>query len=86
MALNTFTAVSKYIVPKNHALSCYFHATLQLHNLTVNYSKELFKPSKDSASLRVCNEKKIFVLSFFVGNVINEVGFWPFWLMLPSLD
>jgi len=43
----------------------------------------LLKPSKDSASLLVYNEK-ILVLSFsfFVGNVISGIGFWPFWLRL----
>jgi len=41
--------------------------------------------SKDSASLQACNEKKNLVFRFFVSDVITEVGFWPFWLMLPDL-
>jgi len=24
-------------------------------------------------------------LEFFVCDIISEVGFWPFWLMLPGL-
>jgi len=35
---------------------------------------------QDLTSLQVCNEKK----NFFVSD-ISEVGFWPFWLMLPGL-
>jgi len=42
----------------NQALSCYFRAALQPHNLAVDCARELFKPSKDSARLLVCNEKK----------------------------
>jgi len=38
-------------------------------------ARELFKPLKDSASLRVCSEKNLLVLGFvfFVGDVISEV-------------
>jgi len=35
----------------------------QQHNSLVNCAKELFKPSKDSTGLQVCNEKNIWVLS-----------------------
>jgi len=37
--------------------------------------RELFKPSKDSASLHICIEKKFLVLGFrfFVSNVISGV-------------
>jgi len=44
-------------------------------------------PLKDSTSLRVCNKKYFFILRFrfFVSDIISEVGFWPFWLMLPGL-
>jgi len=44
----------------NHTLSCYFHTTLQINNLLVYGAGELFKPSKDSTSLLVCNEKEGF--------------------------
>jgi len=47
-------------------MSLYFHATLQLHNLLVDCARELFKPSKDSASLQVCSENKYFRVSFFL--------------------
>jgi len=36
-------------------------------------ARELFKPLKDSASLRVCNGKKIFGFGFFVSGVISGV-------------
>jgi len=38
-----------------------------------DYARELFKPSKDSASLHICNEKTFFVLGFgfFVSDVIS---------------
>jgi len=41
---------------------------------------ESCKPSKDSASLLVCNEENFVVLGFgfFVGGVISEVGFGHF--------
>ena len=39
-----------------------------------------FKPSKDSASLLLGNEKRFQVSDFFVGDVINGGGFWRFWL------
>jgi len=38
-------------------MSCNFSATLQLHSSPVDSARELFKPSKDVASLRVFNEK-----------------------------
>jgi len=46
----------------------------------VNFARKLFKPSKDFNSAI----KKILVF-FFLSDIISEVGFWPFWLMLPSL-
>jgi len=36
-------------------------------------TRELFKPSKDSASLQVCSEKKFFGYGFFVSDVIGGV-------------
>jgi len=47
----------------------------------------MIKPLKDSASLLVCNEKVFLVrgCGFFVSDVIGEVVFGPFWLMLPGL-
>ena len=45
------------------------------------------KSSEDSASIQVCNEKNFLVVGFrfFVSDVISEIDFWPFWLMLPGL-
>jgi len=41
-------------------------------------ARELFKPSKDSPSLRVCSVKKILGFGFFVSDVISGVvlGQW----------
>jgi len=52
-----------------------------------DFARELFKPSKDLASLLVCTRKKIFGwgLQIFVSDVISEVVFGPFWLMLLGL-
>jgi len=50
---------------------------LQLHCSNALHT-ELFKPSKDSATLQVCNEKKIFGFGFFVNDVISKVGFQVF--------
>jgi len=66
-------------------MSRYFRADLQLRNSPVDRARELFKPSKDWASLRAGKEKKNLVSSFFVSGVISEVGFWPLRLMLPGL-
>jgi len=30
-------------------------------------------------------KKNIWVLGFFVSDIINKRGFWPFWLMLTGL-
>jgi len=60
--------------------SSIFQLSYQLHNSLVDRARKLFKPLKDSASPRVCNEKEILVLSFrfFVSDIISKVGFWPF--------
>jgi len=58
--------------------------TFQLHNSSVNCTRELFKPSRDAASFRICSEKKLGGFGFFVYHVINGVCFWPFWLKLPD--
>jgi len=34
-------------------ISHYFHTTLQLRNLSANWAKEMFNPSKDASSLLV---------------------------------
>ena len=64
---------------------CCFWLLHQQHSSSSECARELFKPSKDSASLWVCSENHFFGFGFFVGDVISEVGFWPIWLMLPGL-
>ena len=66
----------------------YFHATLQLHNVPDDWAWELFKPSKDAASLLVCIlfNLKVLGFRFFVGDVISGVGFRYFWPSLPGPD
>jgi len=51
-------------------------------------TRELFKPSKDLASLLVCNEKNFFGFGcgFFVSDVINDVSFCPFWPTIGIKD
>jgi len=57
-----------------------FQLPYQPHSSSVDYGRELFKPSKNLASLRVCNEKKFFGFGFrfFVSDVMSKVGFWSF--------
>jgi len=43
----------------------YFHTTLQPHNLPVDCARELFKLSKDTASLQAFNEKKFVFVCFY---------------------
>jgi len=58
--------VYEIFILRNHALNHYFYTTLQLHNSPVDCARQLFKPSKDAASLWACNEKKFdfWVFSF----------------------
>jgi len=56
------------------------HMILHGNICAYNFAKELFKPSKDLTSLRVCNEKKYLVLGFFVCNGISGDIFGPFHL------
>jgi len=41
----------------NSSLSAAVYACLQVHSSSADCVRELFTPSKDLASLRVCNEK-----------------------------
>jgi len=48
----------------------------QLHNSPGDYARELFKPSKDSTSLQVCNAKKnslVLGFGFFVNNIVTGI-------------
>jgi len=50
-------------------------------------ARELFKPAKEWGSVPACTLKNFscWGCGFFVSDVINEVVFGPFWLMLPGL-
>jgi len=55
------------------------------HSSSADCTRELFKPSKDAASLESAFKKKFWSFVFFVTDVISKVGFWPFCLMFPGL-
>jgi len=57
-----------------------FQLPYQPHSSSVDYGRELFKPLKDLAILRVCNGKKFFGFGFrfFVSGVMSKAGFWSF--------
>ena len=59
----------------------------QCHSSSADCARVLFKPSKDLASLLACTQKKFLVggCGFFVSDVISEVVFESFLLMLPGL-
>jgi len=78
-----FTASIQHICTLPPTLAAIF--TLQLHNFPVDCAAQLFKPSKDVASLLSCNKKKIILgFGFLVGDVFSVVGFWPFGLRSPG--
>jgi len=54
-------------------ISSCFLLSHQLHNSPDECARELFKPSKDSASLRDCNEKIFSGFGFFVSDVVRRV-------------
>jgi len=60
-----FYGVMTPLLPGGFTCKSHIFAPLsQLCNSPVNCSGEVFKPSKDLASLLVCNEKKFCVLGF----------------------
>ena len=56
----------EYIVLGNRGETRVFRLTYQQHSSSASCTREQFKPSKDLASLQVCNEKNTFGFSFFV--------------------
>ena len=64
-----------------------FRLSYQRHRSSIDCARELFKPLNDLASLLVCTQKNFFGWGsgFFVSEVISEVVFRPFWIMLPDL-
>jgi len=66
-----------------------FWLTYQPHSSSADSARELFKPSKDLASLRVCNEKIFLVLGFgfFVSDIRGRflaifACWYPTWTQL----
>jgi len=78
-----FAASVQYIHTLSSCISCYFCTTLLLNNSLGDSARELFKPSRDAASLLVYNEK-IWGFGILVGDVISGEGFRPFCLRLPG--
>ena len=62
--INTFGAGVWVHFPFKSHIERKLRTILQFHNLPVNYVRELSKPSQDSASLLVCNEKIFWGLQF----------------------
>jgi len=60
------TEVDKFVLLNTFAASTFqpLHMSWQLHNSLGHCVEELFKPSKDLASFRICNEIKIFGFGF----------------------
>jgi len=53
--------------------------SLQLNNLPGDWARELFKPSTDSASLKLLTKKKFFVLDLGFLGMTSQVGvYWEF--------
>jgi len=53
---------------------------------TDDYARELFKPSENSTSHRICNEKKfLFGYQFFVSDIISGVVSRLFGPLTPKL-
>jgi len=82
--LTPWLLVYNYIIPGNWGKTKDIWLSYQPHSSSADCARELFKPSKDSASLRLCNDKKYLVLgfSFSVSDVTSKVGFW---LLIPDL-
>ena len=64
-----------------------FRLPYQRPSSSADCARELFNGSNGSDSLVDCTRKKIFGwgCGFFVTDVISEVVFGSFWLMLPGL-
>jgi len=58
--LTPWELVCEYIVPGFQPKTSSFQLPYQRHSSFGDCARELFKPSKDSASLLVCNEKTFF--------------------------
>jgi len=58
--LTPWESVYDTFVPKNQPKTSSFLLPYQWHSSSADYTRELITPSKDLASLLVCNEKKFF--------------------------
>jgi len=71
--LTPLLPVSEYIIPKNHALICYFHATLLFRNLPVDCSRAVQTLKTWQVLESVMKKNSGF--EFSVSDIISEVGF-----------
>jgi len=62
--LKHWLLVYKYIILGNWGKTRHILVALPTHSFSPDCAKELFKPSKDTANLRLCNGKKILVWGF----------------------
>jgi len=65
-----------------------FRLPYQRHHSSADCARELLNGLNGSASLLVCTRNINFLVGdcrFFVSDVISEVVFGPFWLMIPGL-
>ena len=74
-----------YTVPGFRPKTSSFQLAYQRHNSYTDCARELFKPSKVSASPLACTRRNFLVrvCGIFVSDVIIEAVFRPFWLRLP---
>ena len=79
--------VHDIFIPGNRPKTSSFRLPYQCHSSYADCARELFKGSNGSTRLLACNEKTFFGrgLRIFVSDVISEVVFGPFLLMLPDL-
>jgi len=79
------TPVYECVVPGNRPKTSSFRLPYQSQSSSTDCTRELFKPSKDSASLLFHTRKKIFWLRVadFCEWRHNKVVLGLFWLMLP---
>jgi len=58
LGLTPWWPVYKYSIPGFQAITSSFVLPYQCHSSSTGCTRELFKPSKDSANLRLCTQKK----------------------------
>jgi len=78
----------RYIRALNQPKTSSCQLPYQRHSSSADCTRELFKPSDGSGQFSSLYLKKnilVGVCESFVSDVISEVVFGPFWLMLPGL-